>query len=71
MVGKTEDERVRVDVMAEQSMDFRNGLVRLCYNPAFVSPFAGRIHYFTPWDQSKKLFLFHDGTFWSFSGTKM
>ncbi len=36
LVGKTEDERVRVDIMAEQSMDFRNGLVRLCYNPAFV-----------------------------------
>ena len=35
LCGKTEDERVRVDVMAEQSMDFRNGIVRLSYNPNF------------------------------------
>lgn len=34
-MGKTEEERVRVDILAEQSMDFRNGLVRLCYNPNF------------------------------------
>ncbi len=36
LLGKTEDEKVRVDIMAEQSMDFRNGIVRLSYNPAFV-----------------------------------
>jgi len=35
MLGKTEAEKVRVDVMAEQSMDFRNGMVRLAYNPSF------------------------------------
>ena len=37
MLGKTEEERVRVDIMENQSMDFRNGWVRLCYNPSFVS----------------------------------
>lgn len=37
LLGKTEAEMVRVDIMAEQSMDFRNGLVKLCYNPMFVS----------------------------------
>ena len=37
MLGKTEEERVRVDIMENQSMDFRNGWVRLCYNPNFVS----------------------------------
>ena len=37
LLGKTEQERVRVDIMENQSMDFRNGWVRLCYNPNFVS----------------------------------
>jgi glutathione S-transferase len=37
LLGQTEDERVRVDMMAEQSMDFRNGIVRLSYSPNFVS----------------------------------
>merc|ERR1711893_59720 len=35
--GQTEEERCRVDLMLEQSMDFRNGWVRLCYNPDFDS----------------------------------
>lgn len=35
MLGKDDTERAMVDMMAEQSMDFRNGWVRLCYNPDF------------------------------------
>jgi len=31
MDGKTETEKVRVDIMENQLMDFRNGWVRLCY----------------------------------------
>lgn len=31
LCGKTESERVRVDIMENQLMDFRNGWVRLCY----------------------------------------
>lgn len=31
LCGKTEGERVRVDIMENQLMDFRNGWVRLCY----------------------------------------
>merc|ERR1719180_620902 len=31
LCGKTEEERSRVDMFAEQTMDFRNGWVRLCY----------------------------------------
>ncbi|TMS16185.1 Glutathione S-transferase Mu 3 [Larimichthys crocea] len=31
MCGETEDEKVRVDIMENQAMDFRNGFVRLCY----------------------------------------
>ena len=30
--GKTEQEKVRVDIMTENAMDFRNGFVRLCYS---------------------------------------
>ncbi|XP_053173183.1 glutathione S-transferase Mu 3-like [Scomber japonicus] len=31
MCGETEDEKVRVDIIENQSMDFRNGFVMLCY----------------------------------------
>jgi len=31
LCGTTDIEKARVDMMAEQSMDFRNGWVRLCY----------------------------------------
>lgn len=34
--GETEDEKIRVDIMENQSMDFRNGFVRMCYTD-FVS----------------------------------
>ena len=35
--GKTEAEKDRVDLMENEAMDFRNGFVRLSYNPDFVS----------------------------------
>ncbi|KAA8591152.1 hypothetical protein FQN60_002095 [Etheostoma spectabile] len=31
LCGETEDEKVRVDILENQSMDFRNGFVRMCY----------------------------------------
>lgn len=34
--GETEAEKVRVDLLENQAMDFRNGFVRLCYTD-FVS----------------------------------
>jgi len=37
LLGKNEKECVRVDILAEQAMDFRNGFVRLSYNQNFVS----------------------------------
>ena len=33
--GQNDAEKVRIDLMAEQSMDFRNGWVRLCYNSKY------------------------------------
>lgn len=35
--GETEDEKIRVDIMENQAMDFRNGFVMMCYTD-FVSP---------------------------------
>ncbi|XP_038676087.1 glutathione S-transferase Mu 5-like [Scyliorhinus canicula] len=35
LVGVTEDEKVRVDMLENQAMDFRMGIVRLAYNPDF------------------------------------
>lgn len=29
--GETEDEKVRVDILENQAIDFRNGFVRICY----------------------------------------
>lgn len=29
--GETEDEIIRVDILENQAMDFRNGFVMLCY----------------------------------------
>lgn len=36
-MGATDKERALVDMMAEESMDFRNGAVRLFYSPEFES----------------------------------
>eukprot|EP00741_Cyanophora_paradoxa_P008466 tig00001333_g8193.t1 len=37
LLGKNEAEQIRVDLLAEESMDFRNQIVRLCYNPSYES----------------------------------
>ena len=36
-VGKTEQERVNVDMMLENAMDFRNGVIDMVYNKDYVS----------------------------------
>jgi len=35
LLGKTEEEKANVDIMLENAMDFRNGFVRMCYNPKY------------------------------------
>ena len=35
--GKTEEDRVQVDIMLDNAMDFRNAFVGLCYNSNFHS----------------------------------
>nr|ACO15225.1 Glutathione S-transferase Mu 3 [Caligus clemensi] len=37
LCGKSEAEKWKVDLLAEQAMDFRNGIVHLSYNPNFES----------------------------------
>lgn len=37
LLGKTKEEKVKCDMMLENAMDFRNGTVRLCYNPDYVN----------------------------------
>lgn len=36
-VGKTPREKVDCDMMLENAMDFRNGVIRLCYDNDYVS----------------------------------
>ena len=35
-MGKSAKEKVDCDMMVENAMDFRNGVVRLCYNKDYV-----------------------------------
>lgn len=35
--GESEEEKIRVDMLENQVMDFRMSLVMVCYNPDFVS----------------------------------
>lgn len=36
IVGKTPREKVDCDMMVENAMDFRNGVIRLCYDNDYV-----------------------------------
>ncbi|XP_013400620.1 glutathione S-transferase Mu 3 isoform X2 [Lingula anatina] len=53
LCGTTEEERIRADIMENQSMDFRNGFVRLCYGKfdeavkeAYLSALPGTLKQF-------------------------
>ena len=35
--GSTAEEKARIDMVMEEAMDIRNAMVRLAYNPKFVS----------------------------------
>lgn len=37
LIGTNDKERIRVDLTENEVGDFRNGWVRLCYSPNFVS----------------------------------
>ena len=35
--GETEEEKIRVDILENQTMDVRLHMARICYSPDFVS----------------------------------
>ncbi|XP_059530672.1 glutathione S-transferase Mu 5 [Myotis daubentonii] len=68
MCGDTEEEKIRVDIMENQIMDFRMQLVRICYNsdheklkPQYLEQLPGQLKQFS-------LFL---GKFSWFAGEKL
>ncbi|XP_036308424.1 glutathione S-transferase Mu 3 [Pipistrellus kuhlii] len=68
MCGDTEEEKIRVDIMENQIMDFRMQLVRICYNkdheklkPTYLEQLPGQLKQFS-------LFL---GKFSWFAGDKL
>uniref|UniRef100_A0A287DCA4 Glutathione S-transferase n=1 Tax=Ictidomys tridecemlineatus TaxID=43179 RepID=A0A287DCA4_ICTTR len=68
MCGDTEEEKIRVDIMENQIMDFRMQLVRLCYNsdhekmkPQYLEQLPGQL----------KLFSLFLGKYSWFAGEKL
>ncbi|KAM4802736.1 glutathione S-transferase Mu 5-like [Urocitellus parryii] len=68
MCGDTEEEKIRVDIMENQIMDFRMQLVRLCYNsdhekmkPQYLEQLPGQL----------KLFYLFLGKYSWFAGEKL
>ncbi|XP_074044458.1 glutathione S-transferase Mu 7-like isoform X2 [Macrotis lagotis] len=68
MCGDTEEERVRVDILESQAMDFRMQLVRVCHNPNFENM---RLIYLQQLPKSLHLFSCFLGTRKWFAGKKM
>ncbi|MEQ2266033.1 Glutathione S-transferase Mu 2, partial [Xenotaenia resolanae] len=62
MCGETEDEKVRVDVMENQAMDFRNGFVMMCYldlenkKPGYLKSLPGTLKQFSDFLGDRKWF---------------
>ncbi|XP_048671094.1 glutathione S-transferase Mu 3 isoform X5 [Marmota marmota marmota] len=68
MCGDTEEEKIRVDIMENQIMDFRMQLIRLCYNsdhekmkPQYLEQLPGQL----------KLFSLFLGKYSWFAGEKL
>ncbi|XP_044208623.1 glutathione S-transferase Mu 4-like [Thunnus albacares] len=72
MCGETEDEKVRVDIMENQAMDFRNGFVRLCYadfdriKPGYLEMLPGVLKQFSNFLGDRKWFAGDKITFVDF-----
>uniref|UniRef100_A0A3Q3XGK1 glutathione transferase n=1 Tax=Mola mola TaxID=94237 RepID=A0A3Q3XGK1_MOLML len=62
LCGETDDEKVRVDIMENQAMDFRNGFVRLCYTdldklkPGYLDMLVGVLKQFSDFLGERKWF---------------
>ena len=73
MLGQNDTERAMVDMMADESMDFRNGWVRLCYNPdfdnlkeAYIKGMTSKLERFSKFLASKSWFAGDSLTFVDF-----
>uniref|UniRef100_A0A3P9PK40 glutathione transferase n=2 Tax=Poecilia reticulata TaxID=8081 RepID=A0A3P9PK40_POERE len=72
LCGETEDEKVRVDLLENQAMDFRNGFVRLCYTdfeklkPGYLSSLQGTLKQFSDFLGDRKWFAGDKITFVDF-----
>ncbi|XP_030589296.1 glutathione S-transferase Mu 3-like [Archocentrus centrarchus] len=72
MCGETEDEKVRVDIMENQSMDFRNGFVRMCYTnfdemkPEYLKTLPSTLKQFSDFLGNRKWFAGDKITFVDF-----
>ncbi|XP_068161445.1 glutathione S-transferase Mu 3-like [Antennarius striatus] len=72
MCGEEEDEKVRVDIMENQAMDFRNGFVRLCYGdfdkikPSYLEALPGVLKQFSDFLGDRKWFAGDKITFVDF-----
>ncbi|XP_074119028.1 glutathione S-transferase Mu 7-like isoform X3 [Sminthopsis crassicaudata] len=75
MCGDTEEEKVRVDILESQAMDFRMQLVRVCHDPNFpltLSPQENlRLIYLQQLPKTLQLFSHFLGTRRWFAGKKM
>ncbi|XP_074119026.1 glutathione S-transferase Mu 4-like isoform X2 [Sminthopsis crassicaudata] len=68
MCGDTEEEKVRVDILESQAMDFRMQLVRVCHDPNFENL---RLIYLQQLPKTLQLFSHFLGTRRWFAGKKM
>ncbi|XP_047218706.1 glutathione S-transferase Mu 3-like [Girardinichthys multiradiatus] len=72
MCGETEDEKIRLDVMENQAMDFRNGFVMLCYldmenkKPGYLKSLPGVLKQFSDFLGDRKWFAGDKITFVDF-----
>ncbi|XP_068589232.1 glutathione S-transferase Mu 3-like [Cebidichthys violaceus] len=72
LCGKGEDEKVRVAMMENQAMDFRNGFVRLCYSdfdklkPEYLKTLPGVLKQFSDFLGDRKWFAGEEITFVDF-----
>ncbi|KAG9328190.1 hypothetical protein JZ751_016308 [Albula glossodonta] len=62
MCGESEDEKIRVDILENQAMDFRNGFVMLCYTdfdkmkPGYMEKLPGMLKKFSSFLGDRKWF---------------
>nr|XP_020473748.1 glutathione S-transferase Mu 3-like [Monopterus albus] len=72
MCGETEDEKVRVDILENQAMDFRNGFVMMCYTdldkikPGYLEKLPGTLKQFSDFLGDRKWFAGDKITFVDF-----